>query len=295
MREKSVIKERILEYIDSKGISKYECYKHTGITNGVLSQKTGMSEENILKFLSYYTDISSEWLLLGKGPMLKPGISDIPGKPARKELPSPTTNELFPGSSFNIGIEKAGRHQKQAVSIPVVDIFMAAGSGYLNTDYIDEESFMLMPSSMIKGGRNYLCGKIKGQSMIPTLQDSSYLIIRKLEPYEWSTIRDNYVYVISTREGATFVKRVKNRLSQGFLVCMSDNPDKGSYPNFNLEIDELHTIWYCEWYLSPKMPNIHATYSNIHATYYNKLSELEDRMDEMNNDIKRIEKESKRK
>ncbi|MCD8193248.1 MAG: helix-turn-helix transcriptional regulator [Tannerellaceae bacterium] len=287
MREKSVIKERILEYIDYKGISKYECYKNTGITNGVLSQRTGMSEENILKFLSYYTDISTEWLLSGKGPMLKTAISDHPHTPVKKELPK-AADTFFPASSFHAGAGKADPHQKQTVSIPVVDIFMAAGSGYLNTDYIEEESFMLMPSSIIKGGRNYLCGKIKGQSMSPTLQDSSYLIIRKLEPYEWSTIRDNYVYVISTREGATFVKRVKNRLSQGFLVCMSDNPDKGNYPNFNLEIDELHTVWYCEWYLSPKMPN-------IHATYYNKLSELEDRMDEMTNDLKRIEKENKRK
>lgn len=71
MREISILKQRILQYLDNKGISKYECYQKTGITNGVLSQNNGMSEDNALKFLSYYTDISAEWLLTGKGSMLK--------------------------------------------------------------------------------------------------------------------------------------------------------------------------------------------------------------------------------
>jgi SOS-response transcriptional repressors (RecA-mediated autopeptidases) len=71
MRESSVIKQRIIQYLDYKGISKYECYKETGLTNGVLSQKNGMSEDGILKFLSQYADINTDWLLSGKGEMLK--------------------------------------------------------------------------------------------------------------------------------------------------------------------------------------------------------------------------------
>ena len=78
-REISIIKERILQYLDFKGISKYKFYQETGVTNGVLSQKNGISEENILRFLNYYTDISSEWLLTGKGEMLK-GQTSEPAK-----------------------------------------------------------------------------------------------------------------------------------------------------------------------------------------------------------------------
>lgn len=71
MRNFSVIKERILQYLDFKGITKYKMYQETGITNGVLSQKNGLNEENILKFLSVYQDISLEWLFYGKEPLLK--------------------------------------------------------------------------------------------------------------------------------------------------------------------------------------------------------------------------------
>ena len=71
MREFSIIKKRILQYLEFKGISKYKFYQETGITNGILSQSNGISEDSVLKFLSYYRDISAEWLLTGEGEMLK--------------------------------------------------------------------------------------------------------------------------------------------------------------------------------------------------------------------------------
>lgn len=71
MQEKSIIKQNILKYLDFKGISPYKFYQDSGITRGILSQNNGMSEENTTKFLAYSPDISIEWLLTGKGSMLK--------------------------------------------------------------------------------------------------------------------------------------------------------------------------------------------------------------------------------
>ncbi len=75
MRDFSIIKQKILQYLDNKGISKYKFYQETGITNGILSQANGLSEENTLKFLSKYRDISLDWLFYGEGSMLR---SDAP-------------------------------------------------------------------------------------------------------------------------------------------------------------------------------------------------------------------------
>lgn len=109
--------------------------------------------------------------------------------------------------------------------------------------------------------------------MAPTLLDSGYLIVRLLERGEWADIRDKQLYVISTVEGVAYVKRIKNRLGEkGFIVCMSDNPDKMSYPNFNLSEEDLHSMLYVEWYFTAKMPN-------IHETYYKKVEDLEDKYD----------------
>ena len=76
MRDFSIIKQKILQYLDFKGISKYKFYQETGATNGILSQTNGISEENILRFLSVYKDISAEWLMRGEGTMLKTDTPD---------------------------------------------------------------------------------------------------------------------------------------------------------------------------------------------------------------------------
>lgn len=166
-------------------------------------------------------------------------------------------------------------NDSEMIAIPVVDISVAAGSGFYNPDQLSEIDCIRMPRSMVKGGQPYLCVRIKGESMVPTLQDGGYLIIRLLDRCEWADIRDGHVYVVSEVAGRAFVKRLKNRLSEhGFIVCMSDSADVQRYPNFNLMENELNTIWHAEWYISAKMPN-------IHATYYNKVSELEDKYEDL--------------
>ena len=70
MREFSTLKQRILEYLDLKGITRYEFYTATGTSNGILSQKNGLSEENLLKFLKVYHDINFHWFLTGTGEII---------------------------------------------------------------------------------------------------------------------------------------------------------------------------------------------------------------------------------
>ena len=77
MKDFSNIKQNILQFIERQNISKNKLYEKTGISNGTLSQKGGMSESKIMKFLSAYTEVSAEWLLTGKGEMLKSSVQNI--------------------------------------------------------------------------------------------------------------------------------------------------------------------------------------------------------------------------
>ncbi len=169
---------------------------------------------------------------------------------------------------------------EELVSVPLVDISVAAGTGFNNPTYMEEIDCIRFPQSMIKGNYTYLCVRIRGESMVPTLQDGGYLVVRLLERSEWENIRDGHVYVVSDNEGKAYVKRIKNRLKEyGIIICNSDNPDPMGYPSFNLKENELNSIWHAEWYISAKMPN-------IHATYYNKVSELECAFDNMRREFK---------
>lgn len=75
-QKKSIVKQNILHIIDIKGISKYEFYKITRITRGVLDQNNGMSEENIARFLACFTEIDANWLITGEGNMYRDKPSD---------------------------------------------------------------------------------------------------------------------------------------------------------------------------------------------------------------------------
>ena len=71
LQKKLMVKKNISKVIEIKGISKYEFYKITGITRGILDQNNGISEENITRFLAYFTDIDANWLITGIGEMYR--------------------------------------------------------------------------------------------------------------------------------------------------------------------------------------------------------------------------------
>ena len=67
----SKIKLRVLEYAENKGFSKRRIYSDTGLSNGVLDKPNGLSEDGMEKIISTYPDINPEWLLTGRGSMLR--------------------------------------------------------------------------------------------------------------------------------------------------------------------------------------------------------------------------------
>lgn len=90
-QEKSQIKQKILLYLQKKGVSLYEFYKNTGVTRGILTQNNGINEDNLAKFLAYAPDVSPEWLLTGRGEMLKSSTSETVTPDAQPE-PKVTTD-----------------------------------------------------------------------------------------------------------------------------------------------------------------------------------------------------------
>ena len=85
-KENSIIKQRILQYLDYKDISKYKCYAETGISNNVLSQPNGISEENLLKFIQTYRDINLKWLFFGESSMIIEGKTENYLSEQKREL-----------------------------------------------------------------------------------------------------------------------------------------------------------------------------------------------------------------
>lgn len=70
-----MIKERIIQFVDSKGITKESFYGKIGMTSANFrgkAKETPINSTAIENILSEFPDLNLEWLITGKGEMTKP-------------------------------------------------------------------------------------------------------------------------------------------------------------------------------------------------------------------------------
>lgn len=188
---------------------------------------------------------------------------------------------FYPDFKVTVLAEDQALYGQKAAIIPITDIAVAAGGGLYNNDHLEVEDALHLPSRLVKPGHTYLCVKIKGLSMAPTLQDGGYVVIRLLDKSEWTNMPDQRIFVVIDTEGKSYVKRIKNRFKKGFIVMRSDSMDQQNYPTLSLDTNEIAAIWYVEWYFSAKMPN-------INDQYYHRLQLLEEKVDDLFNNANLI-------
>lgn len=263
--------QRLSQFIKNQGISVRSFEQSISASDGMIRRAINNNSDIQCKWLSIiaenYPQLNLTWLITGKGAMLNSQ------KESSNTIEYKSSIELIPSTDEN------------TVTVPIVEISVAAGTaGYYNPGYLEIVDSIKLPASMLHRKAQYYCIRVKGDSMAPTILDSSYVIVRLLDRSEWGNIRDQHVYVVSDREGRAYLKRIKNRFHEhGFITCMSDNPDKANYGNFNLMEDEINSILYAEFYISAKMPN-------IHETYYKQVGELKDDMDVLKEQVKQVMK-----
>lgn len=88
-----MVLERIKEYIDYKGITIAAFERSIGMSNASfgksLKNKGAIGSDKIENILSIYDDLSPDWLLTGKGSMLK-GVVEQPPSPQQSNEKEPT-------------------------------------------------------------------------------------------------------------------------------------------------------------------------------------------------------------
>ncbi|MBQ8277807.1 MAG: hypothetical protein IJY00_05120 [Bacteroidaceae bacterium] len=83
------IKQRIIQFIEFKGLSKDAFCKPIGLTNSLLSDSSMnkyLGSDKIFSILKGYPELSAEWLLRGEGEMIRK---------VEPEAPSCATQEIL--------------------------------------------------------------------------------------------------------------------------------------------------------------------------------------------------------
>lgn len=74
----SPIKQRILQFSATLGVSKRDFYSKIGVSRGTLESNTGITEDVMAKFIATYPEVNIGWLITGEGNMLKSKHTEEP-------------------------------------------------------------------------------------------------------------------------------------------------------------------------------------------------------------------------
>jgi len=245
MQQISLIKKRILQYIDNQGLTKYKFYQDSGITRGVLDKDSGITEDNIAKFIAYAPDVNLSWLILGEGEMLNTKSEEKTNK--KKVSINVSENDSIPKVQkklTNEEIEKGvpifytegSSYKESYTGIPLIPIDAMAGFGEGDIQVMDYETSMYKVPEFEELRTDFMI-RVKGSSMYPKYSSGDTVACKKLNIsdifFQW-----NKVYVLSTEQGA-IIKRVKKGSDDEHILLVSENP---SYEPFELHLSQIYAI-----------------------------------------------------
>ncbi len=227
----ATIHERIGEIVTRLGKGK----------NTIIASKLGISEGNIrgyikgvmpkqdvLEKIVINLDINPEWLLTGKGSMLKNDDNTPLSSPAPSKIETINDHEAIP-------FAEAARNGLSP--IPLVTQTAAAGFGNANfsIEERDVKEYYVIPK--FKYCKVDFMIEVSGLSMYPHFNSGDVIacsILRNTQFIQW-----NKCHVIATREQGILVKRLMPGDDMQHLRAVSDNKE---YPPFDIPVDEITGI-----------------------------------------------------
>ena len=210
----SPIKQRILQFVDTLGISKRDFYAQIGVSRGTLESRTGITEDVMAKFIAAYPNINYEWLLDGRGKMLKDDIS----------------------SDCNVIQEKpvSATPSNSQEGIPLIPISAMAGALTSEQSILEYECERYVVP--VFKGADFLI-PVKGSSMYPKYSSGDIVACKRV-PMSDLFFQWNKVYVIDTNQGA-LIKRIRRGSDDEHVLIVSDNTN---YEPFELHLSSIYAV-----------------------------------------------------
>ena len=196
-------KSNLLIFIKGKNLSKTDFYKKTGLSNGFLDKGGSVTSANLETILNTFPEISLDWLVTGRGPMLR---SDTP---------------------------VAQRTTEPGAGIPLIPINAMAGV-FTGEQVVLELECDRYVVPVFKDAEFLIT--VKGSSMVPKYNSGDIVACKRMPLdtfFQW-----NKVYVLDTEQGP-LIKRVKKGSTEETLTIFSDNP---SYEPFELPRTKIYHI-----------------------------------------------------
>lgn len=199
--------QRIQQYIENKGISKYKFYQQSGLSNGALDKGENIGSDKCEKILYAFPDLNSDWLLTGRGSMLKNnGLELIDNKEDIEKNELPEVNYEYKGAPYyNVD-------------------FIGCFDLVLNDQTNNPDYYINFPPYNKEG---VVWCNITGHSMEPELNNGDFIALKEMtDPIEYLPYGE--IYGIITDNYRT-VKRIRMSERKGFvrLIPTNKSPEYG--------------------------------------------------------------------
>lgn len=206
----SPIKQRILFFAGTLGISKRDFYAKIGVSRGTLESKTGITEDVVTKFFATYPEVSIEWLMTGEGEMLKnsPSYKEKNKKSIDKE-------EKVPEVSYNPAIGK-----------PYYDVDFLGGFNEIVNSQVTIPTNNIVIQGFEKA--DFWCN-VTGHSMEPKINHGDIIALHKctLEDIQYGEI---YAVVLDTLRTIKILRRSSDPKKLRFVPINTTDYDEQEYP-----------------------------------------------------------------
>lgn len=245
---------RIIDYYGLKNVSELSeklGYSSPEKLNRLKKEGAKPSLDILNDISNLFEDLSGDWLISGKEPMIKSQVT--PGALKEERATYHNTPQIITVDSHNAD---------NIVLVP-----MKAQAGYLK-GWGKPEFIKKLPTFRMPGLNNgtFRMFEVYGNSMFPTLPDRSYVVGEFVE--NWVTgIKDNRLYVIvSNKIEDGLVKRCINKIEKyNNLICKSDN--RREYPTQSLDPADILEVWEVKLHLNFNIPDP--------ADIYDRVNDLE--------------------
>ena len=224
-------KEKIMQYLDTKRISKRDFYRQTGFSNGFLDSGKHIGSDNLKIIVDNYSDLNLQWLVTGEGEMIlsseKPNMQNM--SPNERVTKRVTFSEETK-SAKNVTL--SDNH----IGIPLIPVEAMAGFGAGSQQVMEYETQRYVVPEFTELKVDFMV-RVKGSSMHPKYNSGDIVACKKLNLqdlfFQW-----NKVYVLDTEQGA-LIKRIKKTNGNDTILIVSDNE---SYESFELHLSKVNAI-----------------------------------------------------
>ena len=204
------VKDRIFECLKYKGVSITKAESLLSWSKGALIKSNSISSDRLGEFYLQFPDVSPEWLLTGKGEMLKQSSTQDASDNIIPLSHPKTSDKICPVSEFNL-----------------YDIDVSAGLSRLFAEDGDRNRAYLGKISIPNMPKCDGAVKVIGDSMYPLLKSGDIIAYKEVHSIESVQYGEIYILQIENESDVSIVVKYVKKSSEGneYLNLVSYNKE----------------------------------------------------------------------